>query len=163
MYTTPASESINVPLRDLARRERGEPHPLPVTVMLISKGVSKLRAVSNISEENPWKDIDLYCGMRNRELPEEFLQRGGSELAPMSTTSDIGVALSYSASAQGVLFRLRTHSSMERGADLTFLSAFPSECEYLYKPLTYLQPMGSAKQIKLARVPVTVVDVQPRT
>ena len=137
LYTTAAYQSINAPLRDLARRQRDEPHPLPVTVMLISKGVSKLRTVGAESDEAN-QTIDLYRGMRNRELPEEFLERGGSELAPMSTTSDIGVALSYSASSQGVLFRLRTHSSMERGADLTFLSAFPGERECLFPPLTYL-------------------------
>ena len=145
LYTTPASESINVPLRDLARRERGEPHPLPVTVMLISKGVSKLRAVSNISEESPWKDIDLYCGMRNRELPEEFFPRGDTRLDLMSTTPCLDVALRYAASRpslQGVIFRLRTQGSPERAAptspssppSLTSAKASSRRCPILSRP-----------------------------
>ena len=54
----------------------------------------------------------------------------------MSTTSDIHTAVSYSVSAHSVLVRLRTRSSMERGADLSYLSAYPGEKEYLYPPLT---------------------------
>ena len=163
LYTTAAYQSINAPLRDLARRKRDEPHPLPVTVMLISKGVSKLKAVGASGEEANMA-VELYRGIRNRELPKDFLQRGGSELAPMSTTSDIGVALSYSASSQGVLFRLRTHSSMERGADLTFLSAFPGERECLFPPLTYLQPAKPAKteSVHLGGATFIVVEVEPK-
>ena len=164
LYTTPASESINVPLRDLARRERGEPHPLPVTVMLISKGVSKLRAVSNISEESPWKDIDLYCGMRNRELPEEFFPRGDTRLDLMSTTPYLDVALRYAASRpslQGVIFRLRMQGSPERGADLTFLSAFPDKRESLFPPLSYLEPTGWKGTVHLGDATFTVVEGEP--
>ena len=36
---------------------------------------------------------DLWRGMRNAEMPEEFLNLGGTELAPMSTTTDLAVAL----------------------------------------------------------------------
>ena len=82
--------------------------------------------------------------MRNVTVPEEFLTRGGTEVGCQSTTADIHIALSYSASANGVLLRLRTRSSMERGADLTFLSCFPGEKEYLFPPLTYLQPVQGA-------------------
>ena len=102
--------------------------------------------------------------MRNVDLPDEFLQRGGTELAPMSTTADINIALSYSASAQGVVLRLRTHSSMERGADLTFLSCFPGEREYLFPPLTYLQPVKPVKKktVTLAGATFTVIEVEPK-
>ena len=59
----------------------------------------------------------------------------------MSTTTDLAVALKYSASAgSSVLLCLETSSFMARGADLTWLSAFPAECEKLYPPLTYLEP-----------------------
>ena len=163
LYTTAAFQSINAPLRDRARRQRKEPHPLPVTVMLISKAVSKLRAVGAEGEEAN-QTVQLYRGMRNRELTDEFLERGGSELATMSTTADIGVALSYSASSQGVLFRLSTHSSMERGADLTFLSAFPGERECLFPPLTYLQPAKpvKAETVHLGGATFTIVSVEPK-
>ena len=51
---------------------------------------------------------------------------------------------------------------MERGADLPYLSAFPGEREYLFKPLTYLQPMGAAKNVTLAGRSIVVIDVSPR-
>ena len=82
----------------------------------------------------------------------------------MSTTSRVEVALTYSTSTQGVIFRLRTNSSMERGADLAFLSCFPAECEYLYPPLTYLQPVKPVKKtsIVLAGASFTVIEVEPK-
>ena len=163
LYTTAAYKSINTPLRDLRRRERNEPHPLPLTVMLIAEGVSKLRAVGADSEDAN-KTVDLYRGMRNRELPKEFVKLGGTELAPMSTTPDLGTALSYSASKHGVLFQIRTQSSMERGADLAFLSGFPNERECLFPPLTYLQPARPVKvrTVNLAGAVFTIVEVEPK-
>ena len=163
LYTTAAFQSINNPLRDRDRRARNIPHRLPITVELIRKGVSKLRAVGAEGPDSN-QTIHLYRGMRNRELPSSFLEKGGTELAPMSTTCDLGIALSYSASSHGVIFRLRTHSSMERGADLTFLSCFPGEREYLFPPLTYLQPARPVKThtVQLAGTTFTFVDVEPK-
>ena len=46
LYTTAAFESINNPLRDWARYERGEPHPLPTTVALLRDALTKLAASS---------------------------------------------------------------------------------------------------------------------
>lgn len=163
IYTTAAFKSINDPLRDHERIARREPHPLPLTVVLIKNAVGKLRVVEATGEDAN-KTVDLYRGMRNVTTPAEFMQRGGTELAPMSTTSNVSIALGYSASSSGVLFRLRTHSSMERGADLTFLSAFPGEREYLYPPLTYLQPVRGAevKEMWLKGAKFSVLEVEPR-
>ena len=160
IYSTAAFRSINDPLRDLARKERGEAHPLPLTVKLITEAVGKLRAVEAETEAAN-QAFDLYRGLKNVEAKDEFLQRGGTELAPMSTTRSLEVALKYSQSAQSVLFRLRTSNSMERGADIGFLSAFPGEEEYLYPPLTYLKP-GRATSISLHGHEYTVLEVEPR-
>lgn len=163
IYTTAAFKSINGPLRDQERRARNEPHPLFLTVILIAKAVLKLRAVGAESEDAT-KSMYLYRGMQNVELPERFLAEGGTEVAPMSTTSDVSIALAYSASKQGVLFRLRTSSSMERGADVNFLSAFPGEREVLYPPLTYLQPVKpvEVRRVTLAGAAFDVVEVEPK-
>ena len=58
---------------------------------------------------------------------------------------------------------------MQRGADLTFLSAFPDEVEY--QPLTFLRPTGKAVEIEITKEDVpkliveavnfTVVEVEP--
>ena len=57
-----------------------------------------------------------------------------------STTTDLNVAVAYSLSSHSLLFKIRTSGFMQRGADLEYLSAFPSEKELLFPPLTYLKP-----------------------
>ena len=84
-----------------------------------------------------------------------------SQLAAMSTTTELKVAASYSASACSLLFMLRTTSFMDRGADLSYLSCFPGEAEYLYPPLTYLQPTSRRETILVGADRYTVVEVEP--
>ena len=57
----------------------------------------------------------------------------------MSTTSDIRVAIEYALSRNSLLFKVVADSFMCRGADITFLSAFPAEHEFVYPPLVSLQ------------------------
>ena len=105
--------------------------------------------------------VDLYRGMKGVSVPQQFLGKGGSELAPMSTTKDLKVAVQYAASERSVLLSLRTTSFMQRGADLSFLSAFPGEAEVLYPPLTFLKPLGSPQTLLLDAATFDVVDVEP--
>ena len=100
--------------------------------------------------------------MKDVAAPEEFLQRGGTELAPMSTTSNLKIAMDYSVSAKAVLLRLRTRNFMQRGPDIAFLSAFPGEDEYLFPPLTYLSPTGETQKLEVDDAVYHVVDVKPR-
>ena len=68
------------------------------------------------------------------ELPNDFKEKGGTELAPFSSSADIKVALRYSDKAEKrILLKVATRSFMERGADMQYLSAFPDEAEYLYE------------------------------
>ena len=88
--------------------------------------------------------------MKDRKLPESFMRKGGSEFAPMSTTTSLETAMrvsqphrdtcctkpltsplrtQYSRSDNAVLLRLRNTSFVERGADISYLSAFPAEKE----------------------------------
>ena len=162
LYTTAAYQSINSPLRDLERFERHEEHKLPVTVSFIADGVKKLRAIGALHEEDANATLALYRGMKDAQVPDRFLEQGGTELAPMSTTSDLAVAVRFSASTNCVLLRIHTASFMERGADLSYLSVFPEESEVLFPPLTYLQPMGPAEIITVEDITCTVVTVAPR-
>ena len=163
LYSTAVYKSINTPLRDTARQGA---HPLAVTVAFVDEGVRRLRSVgarertksgriSTISEQTLWR------GMRNASVPDEFHQQGGTELAPMSTTADLAVALQYSASKNPVLLRLATSSFMDRGADISFLSAFPSEKEVLYPPLTFLAPTGKVSTTEIGDATVKVIEVKP--
>mmetsp|Transcript_23461 Transcript_23461/g.75107 ORF Transcript_23461/g.75107 Transcript_23461/m.75107 type:complete len:105 (-) Transcript_23461:114-428(-) len=101
--------------------------------------------------------------MKNLKVSDAFLQerRGGTELAPCSTTTDIGIAALYSASSESLLLKLRVANFMQYGAELQWLSAFPSEAEVLYPPLTYLQPTGRVERTSLGNVNFTVVEVEP--
>ena len=81
--------------------------------------------------------------MSNREIFDTFMVEWGTEWAPMSTTADLKVALHYSQGPAGTistLLWLRTDGFMSRGVDLSWISAFPHEKEYLYPPLCYLKP-----------------------
>ena len=80
----------------------------------------------------------------------------------MSTTSDWKVAVSYSLSDTPLILKIATTSLLNRGADLSFLSAFPSEQEFLYSPNTFLQPTGWVEEIDIGdgRV-VKVIEVNP--
>ena len=55
-------------------------------------------------------------------------------------TAELWVALKYSQGGDSsVLLWLRTQNFMDRGVDLTWISAFPHEREFLYSPLSYIK------------------------
>jgi hypothetical protein len=83
----------------------------------------------------------------------------------------VTVAVQYAMSTHSLLFKVVANSFMERGADIAFLSAFPGEKEYVYPPLTYLEPTGGTATIEVEEgaagagsppVKITVVEVQPK-
>ena len=162
LYTTAAYKEINQPLRDLAAGDHNEPHPLPVTVALLQEAMGKLRAVNTDEagelavlvgspSPNSSRRQELWRGLKNLSIGDEdpFVLRGGTELAPLSTTTSIEVALGYSTSTSPVLMRLCVSTFMQTGADVTYLSAFPAEEERVYPPLTYLEPRGSPLRIPI--------------
>ena len=127
LYTTWVFQSINTPLRDV---HRSAAHPLAVTVFFLADAIKKLRANGSY-EKNAQSEVILWRGMKNVRVDGEFMVHGGSERAPMSTTSDLKVAATYSASTCALFFKIKTNSFLTRGVDLTFVSAFPAEAEYL--------------------------------
>ena len=174
LYTTKAYLSINAPLRDV---ESSAPHGMPVIVAFISSAVRKLRAVHVRHASSRGADgapgggggmgsserVHLFRGLRDSSVPASFLSLGGTELAPMSTTSELDVAMRYSASRNSVILRLCTDSFMDRGADISYLSAFPGEKEILFPPLTYLKPCeGSLRTLEVLGSTYQTLDVMPR-
>ena len=124
LYTTAAFPTMNDPLR-----WGGKAHPLPITIAFLTDGIKKLRAVgAHASDAHEAKDF--FRGMRGLQVNAEFLDRGGTEKAPMSTSSELSVALQYSGNAETrLIFKVVTSSFIERGASLQYLSAFPGEVE----------------------------------
>ena len=168
LYTTACYKSINNHLRgfdvDFQPRQLSaeQPHPLPITVHLLTVAIGQLRAVEAKSQTGANRRVTLWRGMRNVSVADEFLSQGGPEKAPMSTTRELEVAVRYSASACSVLLKLETDSFRERGADLSFLSAFPGEAEVLYPPLTHLAPTSDKQIVKSdGGVEFAVIEVRP--
>ncbi len=79
LYTTSAFQKINAPLRDQERLKRGEQHPLPVSVMLISRAIRKLRFIDANSADAVESKV-LWRGMRNVKPSDRFAERGGTEV-----------------------------------------------------------------------------------
>ena len=153
LYTTAAYQSLNNPLRDTNRTEA---HPFAATVSFLTDGIKRLRGVDTSNEA-----LDLWRGVRNVKATSAFERDGGAEYAPMSTTADPAIAVNYGRSEATLLLKITTRSFMDRGADLTFLSAFPGEKEYLFPPLTYLQPTGRREVVPVGSAEFTVVEVEP--
>jgi hypothetical protein len=59
--------------------------------------------------------------MTYMQLPQKFSAEGSTELAPMSTTTNVRVAISYAikkANRSALLFRFVVRNNLERGADV---------------------------------------------
>jgi hypothetical protein len=109
-------------------QERQGPHPLLGIMMNIQAGLKQLRALGS-EEASSKQTVVLWRGMSYMKLPEEFSAQGGTELAPMSTTTDVSVAISYAIkkdTRSALLFRFVTRNNLERGADVQWLSMFPA-------------------------------------
>ena len=159
LYTTATFKSINGPLR---AHDRVGPHPLAVTVHHLNEAVKQLRTVS-ADRPDAHEEFDLWRGVHNVRVTDEFAATGGSERAPMSCSPDAAVAVGYASGASSLLLKIVTSSFIDRGADLSFVSAFPTEREYLYPPLSYLQPTGRCEELALASGAIyTVVECRPR-
>mmetsp|Transcript_4094 Transcript_4094/g.12256 ORF Transcript_4094/g.12256 Transcript_4094/m.12256 type:complete len:214 (+) Transcript_4094:930-1571(+) len=157
LYTTAAYRHINGPLR----KPEG-PHPLARTTWFISEAVRKLRAV-HADSTTATETEDLWRGMRNMQLSSDFIDNrtGGTELAPMSATTDMTVAARYGASSGTLLFKIRVDNSLVRGASLQWVSAFPREAEVLFPPLTYVQPTDKRQTLLVGACNFTVIEVVP--
>ena len=57
----------------------------------------------------------LYRGMRNLDVTDDFMdgRAGGTEVAPMSTTTDISIAAQYGLSKGSLLFMIKVQNFMQ--------------------------------------------------
>ena len=158
-YTSHSFESINKPMRDM---DRVGPHPLPGVVTNIQEGLKKLRRLGE-NDASSKQTVVLWRGMRAMKFSDEFSTEGGTELAPMSTTTDVSVAISYAIkndTRSALLFRFVTRNNLERGAEVQWLSMFPNESETLFPPLTFIQKTRSeGRVVQHDGVTVSVVEL----
>jgi len=77
-------------------------------------------------------------------------------------TAELWIALKYSQGGDNsVLLWLRSENFMDRGVDLSWISAFPHEREFLYSPLTYMQAVRDEPVfVKIGDVTYEVIEVK---
>ena len=68
----------------------------------------------------------------------------------MSTTSDLAVAVSYGLSCGSLLFKIVARNIVQQGVNLQWLSAFPTEVEFCFPPLTYVSRAAPVEPSPLA-------------
>jgi hypothetical protein len=137
LYSTSVFRSINRPLRE-ARK-----HPYPALVSRLVDGIVRLRAYQSLSDDQ--RTYEFWRGMRV-EASDEFFARGTTELAfspTMRTERKVAESLVTKDGANAsVLIRLQL-TMKEAGADISWLSVFPGEGEFLFPPGTYVEPKPS--------------------
>ena len=150
MYTSKSFWRINQPLRS------GERTNFIATTYWIIKGIKELRRVYTDDNGVSKPPAVLWRGLKKTVLTRDFINKGGTEMAPMSTTESFQIAaeyaladVEYTESEYPVLLRLCIDDPRDIGADLNFLSVKPEEKEYLYPPMTYLKSKpGSLRRHK---------------
>ncbi len=157
LYTTSSYSRINDPLRaDPPQR----PHPFAATTLFISDAIRLFRAVA-ANEPDANAERIFWRGMKDLGIKEQFRAEGGTDYACVSTTASQEVAvLNFAASSLPLVFRVVTKNFMNRGADISFLSVFPDEQEFLYPPLTYLHCVKMELET-LCNVQLLVATVEP--
>jgi len=159
LYTSSSFRVINGPARLKLTQKTKPKHPTPALIVSISDGLKKLRA--NNMQTKIFRPRYLWRGMRNLQVGTSFMLDGGTELACMSTSSNLDIVAKYADSKAPLLLRLRVDSPMEMGADISWLSIFPGEKEVLYPPLTFLKPLFQQAISGTAGVVVTVKPAFP--
>jgi hypothetical protein len=163
LYTTLVYKYVNEPLRDKKYFRTFEDqlaprHPLAAVVWYIFKAIKQLR---NVADMKQGEKVVLWRGMKNvTSIHATFMESGGAEPAPMSTSRNMQVALNYGTDGKSmkgsVLFKIVARNDLEMGANIQFLSAFPQEAEVLYPPLAFLKP---AKKEVLSASGITLIEM----
>ena len=105
--------------------------------------------------------LRVFRGLAGGVLPAEFLHenemgtRGGVEPAFMSTSTNREVALEYATRQRGLpatLFEIKM-GMIDKGADVSTFSQFPSEEEILFPPLTGLEVVDEWQEGDLQVLP----------
>ena len=104
----------------------------------------------------------MGCSSSKKESPLDpsDVQLSGGE--PLSQLSGVSRSEQRQSSAANLdprrhILKVRSSGFHDRGADISWLSAFPGEKEVLFPPLTYLKPTGRAEVVGQC----TVVEVTP--
>ena len=134
--------------------------PFAATTYFINDAIRLLRAVAAMQPDAYIERI-FWRGLKDLGITGQFMTEGGTDYACVSTTASQEVAvLNFAASSLPLVFRIVTKNCMNRGADISFLSVYPQEQEFLYPPLTYLHCVKMERET-LCGVQLLVATVEP--
>lgn len=161
IYTSWLFKHIQSPLRKHVQERHSSrrsglqrEHPAAVTVFLIHQALLLLRVnCGDIGEGQTY-----WRGLRNLKLDSKFMEVGGTEVPCMSTSKDIKIVAQYARSLHPIILCIKVDSFMHSGADISWVSLYPSEQEVLFPPLTYLKPI---RQLKIQNHYGYVIEVTP--
>jgi hypothetical protein len=148
LYTGPMFTLYNAVLRDFPKQMVSllKGNKYETTLFCITSGVLKLSKTTKIP-----LDRRLWRGLGGMILPSQFWEvkdgfRGAVELGFMSTTCKREVAMQYSGAAvqRGIVFEIQV-GRIDIGADVSSLSQYPSEEEFLFPPLSCLEVAGEPR------------------
>eukprot|EP01047_Picozoa_sp_COSAG01_P008576 COSAG01_NODE_339_length_18653_cov_21.648378_14_plen_1072_part_00 len=104
LYTTSSYSQINNPLRKTPPQR---PHPFAATTWYCDEGIKMLRAVAAQRSDAHTMQV-FWRGMKDVGLNVEFLQKGGTEFACMSTSASMEVAVNFAKSKLPLVFKFET-------------------------------------------------------
>ncbi len=124
-YSSPSFPAVTIPLRDPARTTK---HPLAAITYCIFTGIKK-QLTLGAKDKKAVAELILYRGFSDLQISANFQESGGSEYAPMSTSTDPAVAVGYavrkSQTDGALLMRIVTKNNLERGILVFFYSPCP--------------------------------------
>ena len=124
--------------------------------------VQQSHCISPHKTENKILMISIRVLLLPTHLPQKSLSSSSSSRTSSESKSTMGLSRKeFNILAASCMLWLRTDDFMDKGVDLSWLSAFPHEKEYLYPPLTFLMPIHpEPKAIDIGGRKYQIVDLK---
>jgi hypothetical protein len=147
-YSSPSFPAVTIPLRDPDRKTK---HPLAAITYCIFTAIRKQLALGAEDQAAAVEERIFWRGFSDLQISEDFKKHGGTEFAPMSTSTDPAVAVGYavrkSQTDGALLMRIVTRNNLQRGivCCLLLFPIFSRPCLYISCKLGYCEGTRTAR------------------
>jgi hypothetical protein len=147
-YSSPSFPAVTIPLRDPDRKTK---HPLAAITYCIFTAIRKQLALGAEDQAAAVEERIFWRGFSDLQISEDFKKHGGTEFAPMSTSTDPAVAVGYavrkSQTDGALLMRIVTRNNLQRGivCCLLLFPIFSRPCLYISCKLGYFEGTRTAR------------------
>jgi hypothetical protein len=125
-YSSPSFPAVTIPLRDPDRETQ---HPLAAITYCIFSGIRKQLVLGAKDQAAAVQEVIFWRGFTDLKISDDFQRHGGTEHAPMSTSTDPSVAVGYavrnSQTDGALLMRIVTKNNLSRGIVVFCCSPYP--------------------------------------